>query len=212
MPMLPHKWVRDVEKMKRMLKAVLVLAAGIPIGLCFAISLMPDVYIVPFENVPVDAAQVWGEYMAHDLDIRVKVLDTVAYPSDSFNFMRRQFIAEALADSIVRIRQNMLFKKPQAAFIGIITRDMYPTSRDWRYCYALNLLEGERKGISIVSTERLIPAAGNDQQVFNVRFYKLLKRAIGFQFYQYNATMDRDTVMYGPLLSVEDLDRMGTKY
>ena len=198
--------------MKKALIAILLLAVAIAIGFRLAIFLMPDVYIVPFEDVSVEAAKAWGKYIAHDLDIRVKVLDTAAYPPNSFNFLRRQFITEAFADAIVQIRHKMLFKKSRVVFIGLLSRDMYPTTHNWRYCYALNFIEGERDRISIISSKRLTSTATNAQQVVIVRVYKLLKRAIGFQLYGYDVTTNKDSVLYGPLLSVEDLDNMGMKY
>ncbi len=198
--------------MKKALIAILLLAGVIAIGFRLAITLMPDVYIVPFEDVSVDAAAAWGEYIARDLDIRVKVLESAAYPPASFNFQRRQFITEAFADAIVQIRHNMLIMKSKVAFIGLLSRDMYPTTHDWRYCYALNFIEGERNRISIISSKRLASTATDAQQVVNVRVYKLLKRAIGFQLYGLNATTNKGSVLYGPLLSVEDLDNMGFEY
>ena len=211
----PNKIVSNGVLLDIVKKAILVISfivgAGI-LGSFVTIYLMPDVYIVPFGDVSVDAANTWGEFLGDDLNIRFKVLNTVSFPPASFNFARRQFITETIADAIVQIRHKMLFKKSRVVFIGLLNHDMYPTTHDWRYCYALNFLEGERNRISVISTKRLSSTADNAQKVFTARLYKLLKRAIGFQLYGCGTTSNSDSVLYGPLLSVEDLDNMGMKF
>ena len=199
----------DVGNMKMALIAILFLAGAIAIGFRIAISLMPDLYIVPFEDVSIDSANKWGIFLADDLNIRVKVLGNASFPESAFNPDRRQYQTEAFADTVVHIRHNMRFIKSYAVFIGLLNKDMYPTTHSWRFCYLLNFLDGERSRISILSTARLSQEPSDDPQAYNTRLYKLFKRAIGFQLYGYNTSTNIASVMYGPELW---LDEMGTEY
>ena len=202
----------DIVNVKKAILAISLLAGFGLAGSLVVFCLLPDVYIVPFGDVSVDAVHIWSEFLGDDLDVRVKVLNTASFPPASFNFARRQFVTEKIADAVAQIRREILFKKPRTAFIGLLNHDMYPTTHDWRYCYALNFLEGERNRITVISTKRLTSTADDAEQVFTARLYKLLKRAIGFQLYGCGTTTNVDSVLYGPLLSVDDLDRMGMKY
>ena len=195
--------------MKMALIAILFLAGAIAIGFRIAISLMPDLYIVPFEDVSIDSANKWGIFLADDLNIRVKVLGNASFPESAFNPDRRQYQTEAFADAVVHIRHKMRFIKSHAVFIGLLNKDMYPTTHNWRFCYLLNFLDGERSRISILSTARLSQEPSDDPQAYNTRLYKLFKRAIGFQLYGYNTSTNIASVMYGPELW---LDEMGTEY
>ena len=71
------------------------------------------------------------------------------------------------------------------------------------------------RGLSVVSTARIDPINYNlpkDEKLRDERLMKLINKAIGLQVYKYKVSSDMSSVMYGPIMGVEDLDRVGSWY
>jgi hypothetical protein len=45
-----------------------------------------------------------------------------------------------------------------------------------------------------------------------LRLYKMVKKAIGLHYYGYGRTTDLNSVMYSPIMSLDDLDASGTRF
>jgi len=98
----------------------------------------------------------------------------------------------------------------RTAYIAIIADDMYHEHSAWNYTLALNF----SNRISIVATDRLLPNGIFNKEVaskiYGERQYKLLKRMIGLQFYGYERSSDPTSLLFSPLMGIDDLDRMST--
>jgi len=71
------------------------------------------------------------------------------------------------------------------------------------------------KGISVISTARIDPVTYDlprDDKLRNERLMKLVNKAIGQQVHRYPVSSDRRSVMYGPIMSLDDLDAIGAWY
>ena len=71
------------------------------------------------------------------------------------------------------------------------------------------------KRFSVISSARLVlgPSGGlADPDTIRARMLKMVKRAIGDVYYDLPRSTDTRDVMYSPIMSLEDVDRMGTNY
>lgn len=89
---------------------------------------------------------------------------------------------------------------------------MYSEANNWDF----SLVGNFDNNISIVATERLVPyrVTNRDEaeKIFGERVYKVLKRTIGLQYFKYKRKTDRNSLIFSPIMSVTDLDRMGFVY
>ena len=71
-------------------------------------------------------------------------------------------------------------------------------------------------GISVVANARMIPSGfmpeAQARKLYGERLLKMIKRAIGMQYYGYKRSSDPASVMFSPILGVGDLDRMGYEF
>ena len=128
---------------------------------------------------------------------------------------RDQFSANFLADLGLDIAKRI---HRQNAFIIVLTNeDINSTDSGLRYVYSAHF-----DGVSVVSLARInemnfgvIPKVIEIPSMFNkmqTRALKLINKAIGYGVYGYEASSNIDSVMYGPIMGPEDLDRIGGWY
>ena len=126
------------------------------------------------------------------------------------NTARFQLIAEELVGYMAR-KHPKLSWEPGAVVIGVTAQDMYVSA--FTRNFAFEYREGDR--FAVLSTARMDPAwsadpANPDQ--LRKRQRKAATRMVGFLHYGYRETTDRRSVMFGPVLGIDDLDRLREDY
>lgn len=123
---------------------------------------------------------------------------------------RFQLIAEALLGYMAK-RHPKLTWEPGAVVIGVTGQDMY--ARGYASAFAFAYYEGDRFGV--LSTARMDPtwsAEPANPSLLRKRARKAATRVVGFLYYGYRETPDRRSVMFGPVLSIDELDRLRDDY
>ncbi len=94
----------------------------------------------------------------------------------------------------------------------LTTRDINSRTGATRFQFSAHNRE---LNASVISLARLMydvdgrPAA---ERTLQARMYKLIKRAIGEMHLGWRRSTHPDDVMYAPLMSLQDLDRIGTRH
>src|SRR5215468_4521257 len=94
-----------------------------------------------------------------------------------------------------------------AILIGITAQDMYIRGKDWRFAFAYS----EPDRWAVISTARMDPtwyAQPAHPALLRKRLRKMVTRAIGILHFRYAEVSNQRSVMSGPILSLEDLDRI----
>lgn len=123
---------------------------------------------------------------------------------------RFQVIAEELVGYLGK-KHPKLSWEPGAVVIGVTAQDMY--SRSSGAGFVFTYYEGDRFGV--LSTARMDPAWSADPanaRLLRNRTRKAAMRVVGSLYYGYRETPDRRSVMFGPLVSVNELDRLREDY
>ena len=123
---------------------------------------------------------------------------------------RFQLIAEELLGHMVRKHPKLTWE-PGAVAIGVTAQDMYIRALSWNFAFGYR--EGDR--FAVLSTARMDPAWSADPANPDLRRKRLRKaatRMVGFLHYGYRETTDRRSVMFGPVLGIDDLDRLREDY
>ena len=123
---------------------------------------------------------------------------------------RFQLIAEELVGYMAR-KHPKLSWEPGAVVIGVTAQDMYV--RALTFNFAFTYYEGDRFGV--LSTARMDPAWSADPanpDLLRKRARKAATRVVGFLYYGYREMPDKRSVMFGPVLSIDDLDRLRDDY
>lgn len=171
-----------------------------------------DVFLIPLDDFNFQVAASLAKSLSADLKIYVKptvnmgIDDLVPFPNTT------QFSDEDIETNVLRIIPNLKEARTNAAYIALTTRDINTKDRTLRFNFCLN---DKHARVAVISAARLsigqngLPA---DRQTALERLTKLIKRSIGAIYFDYPRSTDIGDVMYSPLMSLDDLDRMGNDY
>ena len=158
-------------------------------------------------SVHLDALQA---YYKQRYDLTVEILPPIGLEPMVVDERRRQLIAEELIELMKR-RYPEHARSPQSILIGITEGDMYIREVDWRFAFAKR--DGDR--FAIVSSARMDPVSFGylpDEELLQTRLRKMLSKNIGIMYYKLPQKSDRRSVMFGPILGIDDLDSMGEDF
>jgi predicted Zn-dependent protease len=169
------------------------------------------IYFVPLgPGVPAPLKGL-ADHFRQDYSLNITVLPELPLSDPRVrNTARFQLIAEELLGYMVR-RHPKLSWEPGAVVIGVTAQDMYV--RAFAGNYAFEYREGDR--FAVISTARMDPtwlAEAANADLLRKRLRKAATRMIGFLHYGYRESPDRRSVMFGPVLSIDDLDRLHEDY
>lgn len=171
-----------------------------------------SVYIVPLDDFAVNDAVRLSRHLSQELGITVKA----TLPTGTMGLQpfpgTTQFPVEEIIEKSSPIIGRLPEKAANSAFILLTNRDINETARNFRYLFSWH---DKTNHISIVSTSRMAlerGAASVNTDEIPPRLYKMTKRAIGEQYFRLPRSSDIRDVMYAPIMSVDDIDRMGSDY
>jgi len=158
-------------------------------------------------SVHLDALQA---YYKQRYDLTIEILPPIGLEPMVVDERRRQLIAEELIEMLKR-RYPEHARSPQSILIGITEGDMYIREVNWRFAFARR--DGDR--FAIVSSARMDPVSFGylpDEELLQTRLRKMLSKNIGIMYYKLPQKSDRRSVMFGPILGIDDLDSMGEDF
>ncbi|MCX5848044.1 MAG: hypothetical protein NTW65_01145 [Deltaproteobacteria bacterium] len=171
-----------------------------------------DVYLIPLDDFPSGYAVNLSRELSKDLSIYVKsTLEMGTSGLKPFEGID-QYPAEDIVDMSSTVIENLPEKEPNTVFIILTRRDINERARNFRFLFAWHQ---KAKRVSVVSAARMLGEingeAASPEKIFS-RIYKMTKRSIGEQYYRYSRSSDIRDVMYSPIMNLDNLDNMGTKY
>jgi hypothetical protein len=195
----PHlKWYRFDEKRDRII---------IPVDPPILVQQKVSVYLIPLDDFSDGYASQLSQKLTSELRINAKA--TLAMGTRGLQPFpeTNQYPAEDIVDMAANVINNLLDKEPNTAFMILTNRDINEKARNFRYFFSWH---DKAKRISVISSARMGDASDN----YNVskRFYKMTKRAIGEQYFRLTRSADIKDIMYSPIMSIDDIDRMGDEF
>jgi predicted Zn-dependent protease len=169
------------------------------------------IYLVPIEKFPEARAQALVNYLIENFRIPVRLLPKIALEERAVDRGRQQLIGEELT-ALLQRRCPQQAKEPGSVLIGLTDIDIYLRSTpEWKFAFA----QSDAGKFTIVSCARMdnvnLGRPANDAQLQS-RLRKMVMKHIGVLYFGYAYSNTPTSVMYSPILSVEDLDSLPEKY
>ncbi len=168
------------------------------------------VYFVPLGEFPLASVEHLVTHYRDKYGLAIETLGVVQLEPGVVNTDRRQLIAEELI-ALMKRKYPELAADPGAILIGITPSDMYIQAVAWRFAFA-----ARREGrFAVVSSARMDPVNFRkppDTDLLHTRLRKIVSKNVGIMHYRLPQSSDRDSVMYGPILSLDDLDSIGEDF
>jgi predicted Zn-dependent protease len=142
--------------------------------------------------------------------LTIETLGQVELESTVVNYARRQLIAEEVI-ALMQRKHPQLAADPGAILIGITDYDMYIRQYRWQFAFAWR--QDER--FAVVSSARMDPVSFGeepDEELLHTRLRKVVTKTVGIMHYRLPQSTDLDSVMYGPILGLDDLDSVGEDF
>lgn len=159
------------------------------------------------ESVRLDALQA---YYKQRYGLTIEILPPIRVESVVVDNSRRQLIAEELI-GLMKRRYPEHARSPQAILIGITEGDMYIREFTWQFAFAYR--QNER--FAVVSSARMDPVNFGflpDDELLQTRLRKMVSKNIGILYYKLPQKSDRNSVMFGPIMGIDDLDSIGEDF
>ncbi len=143
--------------------------------------------------------------------VRVKATTDMGLDAEHFDVEHQQFIADEIAKSATVIL-NRLRGNSKTPAIVIIPGDMNDKDFRLRYIFSMHFFNDQ---ITVMSLARIDPRSYRQPVNHDLvvdRATKLINKALGYHMYGYKASSDIGNVMYGPIMGLDDLDRVNMWY
>jgi len=173
------------------------------------------VYFTTLGKLPSSTMDRLAAYYRDKYGLQIEVLPEVEMDRETFrgafDASRRQLIGEELI-SVMRRHHPAQADDPDAILIGITRGDMYLRFRpDWGWAFAMR-----REGrFAVVSTARMDPrnfGEPPDPELLQTRLQKVLSKQIGALVFHLPESQDKRSVMFSPILGLDDLDSIGEDF
>lgn len=137
------------------------------------------------------------------------IKSTVWAPSDVSEPLpgTNQYAAEDYFPVGARVAQTLRDASPNTYFIVLTNRDINSKTRNFRFQYSMHR---PAVNTSVLSFARLLYNVDGSKATENVaaeRVTKMLMRIVGEMRLGWKRTSDPKSLMYAPVMSVEDIDR-----
>lgn len=169
-----------------------------------------EVVLLPTEDFPAGVASLLAGTVAADTGLRVKAVlplgtrEWTPYPDrPQYDPVR---LIELAMPAVERLRQSY----GGTVYVVLTSRDFGPADKSLNFLFTQH--EHTRK-ISVVSVARMVSDEQGKlapEEVIRNRLRKMILRAIAIQFYGLQRSSDIHDVTYSPIMSLNDLDQMGT--
>ncbi len=193
----------------------MLLLAGCPVATAQTGRLVPSspvdavaLYVIPTDGIKEQGAADIARALTKDTGLWVKSsLWTPSGVDDPFAGTR-QYPADDYLPLGVNVSKRLPDTGPRTYFIVLTDRDINSRTQNFRFQYSLH---SPMARTSVLSVARLLyekegtPAADD---VVGLRVQKMLMRIVGEMKFGWKRTNEPSDLMYSPIMSIEDIDRM----
>jgi predicted Zn-dependent protease len=197
--------------MRKLFMIVTVLALCYGAVLWFAASKhLCQILFVPIGNFPTTSLQKVADYYKETLGVHIDLSLTMPFDEVMMDRRRGQFIGEELVNQM-RMHYPVQTKNQRIMMIGFTRGDMYIRHMDWRFAFAYR----ESGRFAAVSTARMDPESFGlppDDSILVRRLIKITSKQIGLYFYGLPERQEKTSVLFSPILGVDDLDTVAMDF
>lgn len=170
------------------------------------------IYVVPMSDFPEQFASQVAGFLTDELGFTVRStlrlgdLGIQAIPGT------HQIPADQILEESIATLRNFPGASASTYFLLLTARDINTTTLRTRFVFSWH---NPTLNVSVLSVARLLefdaerPRLGS---TFFGRLFKMSKRAVGELHLGWKRTIDRNDLMFAPIQSLDDIDRLGTKH
>jgi len=166
--------------------------------------------MVPLGKVPTPFLEELRAYYETTRQLKIELLPEARLDNRVVDFWRRQLVAEELVAFMQRSYPKQT-NNPNVLLIGITTSDMFIRAFDWKFAFAYR----QDGRFVVVSTARMDPEnylEPPNPELLRTRVRKMISKSLGLLYYRLPESKDPRSVLYGPILGLDDLGMIGEEF
>lgn len=169
-------------------------------------------YIIPTDDVAEQAIGTIARALTKDTGLWIK--STVWAPSDVSEPLpgTNQYPAEDYFPVGARVARTLRDASPNTYFIVLTSRDINSKTLNFRFQYSMHSPTVNTSVLSIARLPYNVDGSRATENVAAERVTKMLMRIVGEMRLGWKRTSDPMSLMYAPVMSIEDIDRMSLSY
>jgi len=167
-----------------------------------------DVWLMPLEGFPNSYVTDLIERLTKDTGLRIRATvaagrsPAMAFP-DGHQLNSNKIIGE-LRPAMSRLSYSAT---PKTSYIILTTDDINQSDRSLRFVFATTIPEYNAAVVSIARMQM-----EQTDILTKIRLFKMTKKAVGTLYYHHPRNTDMNSVMYSPIMGIDDLDMIGTDF
>ncbi|MBX9657136.1 MAG: hypothetical protein K2X00_01110 [Nitrospiraceae bacterium] len=172
---------------------------------------LDHIYFIPLDDFPTALLDTMADEYRLRLGVSITLHEPLPVDRAAMDHKRGQYIGEEVVKSVMR-QLPALAEDQSALLIAFTSTDLYIGSkRSWRFAFAIRLIGR----FAVISTARMDPEAFGleaDDIVLMSRLRKMVSKTIGGYYYGLPERTEKSSVMFSPILGVDDLDEVSGDY
>jgi predicted Zn-dependent protease len=169
-----------------------------------------QIIFIPIGNFPTTSLQKVANYYEQTLGVHIDITPPIPIDESMIDRTREQLTGEELINQM-RLHFPVQTENQRVMMMGFVRGDMYIRHKDWRFAFAYR----ENGRFAAVSTARMDPESfglpPNDAVLVH-RLIKITSKQIGLYFYGLPERQEKTSVLFSPILGVDDLDAVSMDF
>lgn len=178
----------------------------------FTASSPIDVYLIPMDDFNFAEASRLAQSLGTELGIKVKATLNMGSAELRTIPSTVQYAGDDILDMAHRIAGNLRDTHPTTAYVVLTRRDINSKEGGVRFLFAMS---SRSIRTAVVSTARMDLGDNGGKAnpaTLRIRLAKMVKRNIGEVYFGYTRSADIQDIMYSPIMSLDDVDKMGSTF
>jgi predicted Zn-dependent protease len=188
---------------------VLILCYGVMQG-CASSKHLCQITFVPIGNFPSTSLQALASYYEQTLGLHIDVRPAIPFEESMMDRSRGQLIGEELVNGM-KTGYPTQAQDRSVMMVGFTRSDMYIRHKNWQFAFA----HREDGRFAAISTARMDPVSFGfppNDGVLVRRLLKMTSKQIGLYFYELPERQEKSSVLFSPILGVDDLDEVSMDF
>jgi predicted Zn-dependent protease len=169
-----------------------------------------QITFIPIGNFPSEPLQTLANYYEETLGLHIAVQPIIPFEDSMIDRARGQLIGEEIIKQM-KIAFPEQTQNRTVMMMGFTRGDMYIRQKEWRFAFAIR----EDGRFAAISTARMDPESFGfrpNDAVLVRRLLKMTSKQIGLYFYGLPERQEKSSVLFSPILGVDDLDEVSMDF
>lgn len=210
------RWAKNMKTLCLVSSLVILFVAGCATKVQTPNTKVPegfvDVWLIPMEGMPENDVRYFTDKLTHETGLIVRATVEAGKSAQMYDTASKQIIAQRILYDYKTLPKHLDAISAKTVYIVLTTDDLNDEERRFRFVFMSTAPSLRMSVVSMARMRDSFYGAPDTPFRTRARMYKMVKKAVGLLYYEYSRSSDRNTVMYSPIMGLDDLDAIGTNY